>query len=104
MNAFVHLSLPDEVLVDIEENKLTCDDCGRVYYQESVIDHESGVHIDPFVPKDGCCVDCGSSNLNEGSDPAAFEAELQKYKSSKEELLGFYDHFVSSLFYSLVKF
>jgi hypothetical protein len=32
MNAFVHLSLPDEILVDIEENKLTCNDCGRVYY------------------------------------------------------------------------
>jgi hypothetical protein len=32
--------------------------------------------------------------LNEGSDPASFETELQKYKGSKEELLGFYDHFV----------
>lgn len=29
INAFVHVSLPDDVLVDIEENKLKCHDCGR---------------------------------------------------------------------------
>jgi len=29
LNAFVHVSLPDDILVDIEENKLICGDCGR---------------------------------------------------------------------------
>lgn len=32
LNAFVHVSLPDDVLVDIEESKLECQDCSRVYY------------------------------------------------------------------------
>lgn len=32
MNAFVHLTLPDEILVDIEESKCKCADCSRVYY------------------------------------------------------------------------
>ena len=27
LNAFVHVSLPDEILVDIEENKIVCGDC-----------------------------------------------------------------------------
>ena len=27
MNAFVHLTLPDEILVEIEENKIKCNDC-----------------------------------------------------------------------------
>lgn len=36
MNAFVHLSLPDDVLIDIEENKLVCNDCKKVYYQETI--------------------------------------------------------------------
>jgi hypothetical protein len=95
MNAFVHLSLPDEILVDIEENKLECHDCGRVYYQDAIHDHEHGIHIESFTPKDGNCVDCGSKHIGDGSDPAAFEIELQRYKASKEELLSFYDHFVS---------
>jgi adenylate kinase family enzyme len=29
VNAFVHVSLPDDILVDIEENKMACGDCGR---------------------------------------------------------------------------
>ena len=36
MNAFVHVSLPDEVLIDIEENKHVCNDCGRTYYSETI--------------------------------------------------------------------
>jgi hypothetical protein len=60
LNAFVHVSLPDDILVDIEENKLSCGDCGRVYFSETIIDKEYGIHIDPFMPKDGHCVDCGS--------------------------------------------
>jgi hypothetical protein len=33
----------------------------------------------------------------EGSDPIKFEKELESYKANKEELLGFYDHYVSSI-------
>ena len=93
LNAFVHVSLPDDILVDIEENKLTCGDCGKVYYPEGIADPERGIRIDPFVPKDGVCGDCGSSNLNDGSDPIQFEKELEAYKANKEELLSFYDHY-----------
>jgi hypothetical protein len=63
MNAFVHLSLPDDVLVDIEENKVHCGDCGKVYYQEDIKDNESGVRIEAHWPKDGTCSDCGSYNF-----------------------------------------
>jgi hypothetical protein len=64
LNAFVHLSLPDDILVDIEENKHQCMDCGRVYYQEEIRDPEYKIHIQSFMPPlDGHCVDCGSSNI-----------------------------------------
>ena len=94
LNAFVHLSLPDDILVDIEENKHTCGDCGRVYYSETIHDKEYGIHIEGFMPpKDGHCVDCGSSNIVNGSDPISFERELEDYKRNRDELLGFYDHY-----------
>jgi adenylate kinase family enzyme len=64
LNAFVHISLPDDILVDIEENKHQCMDCGRLYYSEQIRDSEYKINIEPFMPpKDGHCVDCGSSNI-----------------------------------------
>ena len=95
LNAFVHLSLPDDILVDIEETKCQCEDCGRVYYAQTVEDQEYGVHIESFMPKDGHCVDCGSSKIVDGSDPINFEKQLEYYKQSKEQLLAFYDHYVT---------
>ena len=95
INAFVHLSLPDDILVDIEENKLSCGDCGRQYYPEDIEDAEQGIKIDAFIPENGECHDCGSSNIKEGSDPIRFEKELEAYKGNKEDLLSFYDHYVS---------
>jgi adenylate kinase family enzyme len=38
MNAFIHLTLPDEILVDIEESKMKCSECSRLYYKNDVID------------------------------------------------------------------
>ena len=38
MNAFVHISLPDDLLIDIEENKLVCGDCGKTYFTEQIFD------------------------------------------------------------------
>jgi adenylate kinase family enzyme len=95
LNAFVHVSLPDDILVDIEESKLKCLDCGRHYYKDDLVNHEEGIHIESHLPEDGHCHDCGSTNIGEGSDPISFEAELLDYKANKEELLGFYDHYVS---------
>ena len=40
MNSFVHISLPDDVMVAIEENKLNCNHCGRVYYNETIVSEE----------------------------------------------------------------
>ena len=76
MNAVVHLSLPDEILVDIEEHKQNCADCGRVYYPNAIHNEEVGIHIEPFIPKDGHCVDCGSHKIVDASDPRKFESEL----------------------------
>ena len=93
INAFVHVSLPDEVLVDIEESKVKCADCGKTYYKQHIVSDEHGVRIESFMPEDGHCDDCGSTNFEVGSDPAAFEAELNQYKQQKDELLAFYNHF-----------
>lgn len=101
LNAFVHVSLPDDVLVDIEERKLQCGDCHRIYYAHEVNRPEEGIHISQFVPKDGHCVDCGSRNIHEYSDPISFEQDLLEYKATKEDLLGFYDHYVSYLNHSI---
>ena len=70
LNAFVHLSLPNEILVDIEGTKIICPDSGRVYYKDDIISEEHGVRIDKFVPEDGHCFDSGSTNFEPGSDPA----------------------------------
>ena len=93
LNAFVHISLPDEVLVDIEESKIVCQDCGKHYYKNDVISDEHGVHITAHMPEDGHCHDCGSTNLAPGSDPVRFERELEIYSSKKDELLAFYNEF-----------
>lgn len=93
LNAFVHVSLPDDILVDIEENKQSCGDCGRVYYQKDIIDQEQGIRIEHFHPHtNGTCHDCGSSHFQNASDPVKFEKALEDYKSTKDELLSFYDH------------
>ena len=93
LNAFVHISLPDEVLVDIEETKVVCQDCGKTYYKDDIISEEHGVHIEAHIPEDGHCFDCGSTNLAAGSDPMRFERELEVYASKKEALLQFYNEF-----------
>ena len=60
MNAFVHLTLPDEILVDIEESKIKCNDCGRKYYKNDIIDEAHGIRIEKFMPENNTCDDCGS--------------------------------------------
>lgn len=95
ISAFVHLSLPDEILVDLEENKHVCGDCNKEYQAELIVDQEQGIRIESFLPEDGHCSDCGSTNINHGSDPIQFEKDLTTYKDTKENLLQFYDHYVS---------
>ena len=92
MNSFVHLSVPDDVQVAIEETKATCKDCGRVYYPEVIVNEEAGIRIEPFMPIDSHCFDCGSTQIVREGNPADFEKVLSSYKEKKDELLGFYDH------------
>ena len=73
MNAFVHLSVPDDIQVQIEEAKMSCSDCGRVYYSERIISEEQGIYIDKFMPKDGHCFDCGSLDIRRQGSAADFE-------------------------------
>lgn len=93
LNAFVHLTLPDEVLVDIEESKCKCAECERTYYQNDIIHEEHGIRIDKFMPLDNTCDDCGSKNFQQGSDPVAFEQNLEVYKEQADELLQFYNYY-----------
>lgn len=92
VNAFVHLNMPEEIQVAVEEAKYSCQDCGRHYYSEPIKDHESGIYIDQFMPEDGHCFDCGSRNIKRSGDVDVFEALLANYRASKDEILGFYDH------------
>ena len=93
LNAFVHVSLPDEILVDIEETKVVCQDCTKTYYKDDVVSEEHGVRIAKHIPQDGFCFDCGSTNLAPGSDPVRFERELEIYASKKDALLSFYNEY-----------
>lgn len=76
LNAFVHISLPDEVLVDIEESKVICQDCTKLYYKNDVVSEEHGVRISAHIPEDGHCFDCGSTNLAPGSDPVTRKSRI----------------------------
>ena len=92
MNSFVHLSLPDEIMVAIEENKMSCNCCGRIYHPETIHSAEQGVTIEAFVPEDGHCYDCGSRDISYAGNQADFPKILEEYKNQKDNLLGFYDH------------
>lgn len=92
MNAFVHLNLPEETQVAIEESKYQCADCGRAYYDQDILDSEHGIYIEKFMPEDGHCFDCGSRNIQRAGDVDLFERQLANYRDSKDEILGFYDH------------
>jgi ribosomal protein S27AE len=86
--------LPDSVLVDIEETKIKCGDCGKLYFKSDVHDHDHDILIESFMPKDNHCGDCGSSKLEDATDPINFETELENYKATKSELLSFYSTYV----------
>ena len=92
LNAFVHFSLPEEILVRVEENKYRCLDCGREYQLETIKDPERGIEIQRFFPVDGICYDCGSRNIVHAANPSQFEADLEEYRGRKDELLDFYHH------------
>jgi len=93
MNSFVHLTLPDEILVDIEESKIKCGDCHRPYYKNDIISSERGVRIEKFMPENNTCDDCGGQTFESASDPAEFERQLGIYKQQRDELVAFYSHF-----------
>ena len=63
INSFVHWSLPDDVLVDIEEHRHECQDCGKEYFAGDVKDTSRNIRIEKFMPEDGECFDCGSTNI-----------------------------------------
>ena len=92
INSFVHLSLPDDVMISIEENKLSCNNCGRDYNPVDIKREEQGIFIETFMPEDGHCFDCGSRDIKRSGNASKFEQTLQEYRKQKEELLGFYDH------------
>lgn len=92
LNAFIHLTLPAEILVEIEESKIECTDCGKVYYKKDVISEQHGVHIEKFMPHDGHCDECANTEFKDGSDPVEFEKDLESYQQTKDELLSFYNN------------
>jgi hypothetical protein len=55
MNAFVHVSYPDEILVELEEAKVNCRDCDKSYIGKEINDVDRKIHIAKNVPEDGFC-------------------------------------------------
>jgi adenylate kinase family enzyme len=92
MNSFVHVGLPDSVMLAIENLKLACNNCGREYFPEDIHSHEHNVHIEAFLPQDGHCFDCGSRDIVKSGNMSNFKGALANYKKQKDEILGFYDH------------
>ena len=77
INAFVHLSLPDEILVDIEENKMKCTETGEFGLKNDIHSAEHGVHIKAFSANNSH----DFHQFAEASDPAEFEQALERYKA-----------------------
>lgn len=92
LNAFVHLSLPDTVLLHIETIRHHCEDCGRNYYAHDVSSPEDNVYIKSFMPEDGHCDDCGSVNIVPVNEMQKFQDELGFYHERKDALLSLYNH------------
>lgn len=96
MNAFVHLSMPDKFLAQMESIKYKCNDCGAIYYSNdqhtTIVDEDTGVSQESNFPADGFCNDCGSVHIKPAIDPESFDKKLQAYHDKKDELLEFYNH------------
>ena len=67
-------ALPDEILVDIEENKLKSPDGATTWYKKDIISEEHGVRIKAFNTTDTWC---DPNQFVDGSDPASFEQQLE---------------------------
>ena len=82
LNAFVHLSLPERFLAQLEEAKLVCQNCETVYYGKEIEDREFGIRQAETLPEDGHCFTCGSHEIVSATDiygPERFEAEIRAY-------------------------
>lgn len=91
LNAFVHLSLPESVLINIENVRFNCEDCGRNYYVQDVSSPDDGIYINSYMPEDGHCDDCGSTNISKIQSSDDFMRQLEDYLEKKDEILGFYE-------------
>ena len=96
INAFVHLSLPERFLAQLEEAKFQCEDCSTVYYGKEIEDREFGIVQEKTLPSDAdnkFCLNCGSHKIDKSAtNPEKFEADLKEYNDTKGELLDFYSH------------
>ena len=73
MNSFVHISVPDNVAASVESAKLACQDCGREYHPVEIRDQEQGIWFDSYLPEDGHCHDCGSTNITAAGSADKFQ-------------------------------
>ena len=84
LNAFVHLTLPDSVLQQVENTRLQCQDCGRTYYSRDVASAEDRIYIESYLPEDGHCDDCGSINIVKTDENDQFLRDLEQYHLKRE--------------------
>ena len=92
LNAYVNLSLPDDILVEIERVRQSCTHCKRNYYTEDVIDESQGIRIEKFLPKDGICDDCGNNEFEFAETPD-FHDQIKAHREKSKDLLAFYNTF-----------
>ena len=45
----------------------------KKFYPDSIVNEEQQIILEPFIPKDGHCYDCGSQDFKKAGDASNFE-------------------------------
>eukprot|EP00352_Strombidinopsis_acuminata_P007515 CAMPEP_0176378028 /NCGR_PEP_ID=MMETSP0126-20121128/29322_1 /TAXON_ID=141414 ORGANISM="Strombidinopsis acuminatum, Strain SPMC142" /NCGR_SAMPLE_ID=MMETSP0126 /ASSEMBLY_ACC=CAM_ASM_000229 /LENGTH=181 /DNA_ID=CAMNT_0017740143 /DNA_START=118 /DNA_END=663 /DNA_ORIENTATION=- len=76
MNAFVHVDVDDKTLLDINANRVVCAHCNRNYLKNDIVDAQNNVYLSAFMPEDGKCYDCGSTDLRVQDSQSSVENQM----------------------------
>ena len=61
---------------------MVCQNCGREYHPQTIINDAEGIRIENFIPEDGHCFDCGSTDIAEAEDDRDFKEALDRYTAN----------------------
>ena len=86
-----NLTLEDFAIQQLYDCRFKCEESGRRYYSNDIIDPATGYYIEKFVPDDGLDYDTSSTNIFKEEPGIHDYLALKEYKDNIESLLGFYD-------------